>query len=336
MIETGRGAPPQDIIDSPEMRASKELAELGLEANRENVEAAVSQMRTGQHPEGYEAVVDSLGDPERLKEEMGRLGVKSIVHSEGRSVWDHAKAALTEIGDMDMSEDLKRDLKLIMLYHDLGKTEVADNAENTEATKKKVAKGELHRSMIGHAEAKNDEMRRGLAANGVEGARLERFMTVIANHMKTSLIEQDPKKTVKLFESFGKDEAERQETVRLLTAALQADGNATEHVDLVEGELKYSKNEKKLALDFGAVWGKYEEGRKLVQTDQDKDAKKKADDELEKSIFGMKLSEYLTAQRGVQPGPAMGKAMGKIKGVLAKNKGLAPEEVKKLIDSMEL
>jgi hypothetical protein len=45
----------------------------------------------------------------------------------------------------------------------------------------------------------------------------------------------------------------------LLTLVLQADGNATEHIDLVNGELKYSKNEKKLKLDFASVWKKYEE-----------------------------------------------------------------------------
>lgn len=336
MIETGRGAPPQDIMDTPEARASRELAELGLEANRENIEAAVSQMRTSQHPEGCSDVVDSLDDPDKLKEAMTRLNVRSIIHSEGRTVWDHARASLQEIDASDMPDILKGDLKLIMLYHDLGKTEVADNPENTEATQKKLAKGELHRSMIGHAEAKNEEMRQGLQANGVEGGRLERFMTVIVNHMKTSLLEQDPKKTVKLFESFGQDDAERQEIVRLLTAALQADGNATEHIDLVDGELKYSKNEKKLALDFDAVWKKYEEGRKLIAAEQEKEAKKRADDEQERSIFGMKLSEYLTAQRGIPPGPAMGKAMGKVKGILAKNKGLAPEEIRKIIDGLEL
>ena len=108
-----------------------------------------------------------------------------------------------------------------------------------------------------------------------------------------------------LLEKSNSDE-ERKEVVRLLTLALQIDGNATQHIDLVDGELKFSKNETKTQLNFDAVWKKYEEGKQLIQKAKEKEAKKKADAEYEKQIFGGKLSDYLIKERGLAPGKAMG------------------------------
>lgn len=335
MNEYKHGVSPQDTFNDSEKQASKELAELSLEVKRENVEAIISQMKTDQHPNGFEEILSNLNTPERLKEAMSESNINSIVHSEGQTVWDHVRASIVEIGTLDMPDNLKSDLRLIMLYHDLGKIEVADSAENAKATEKKLAKGELHRSMIGHADAKKDEILSGLQANGISGDKLDRFMAVIANHMKTSLIEQDPKKTVKLFETLGQNDAERRETVQLLIAVQQADSNATEHINLVDGKLNYSRDEEKPKLDFEVVWNKYEEGKKQIQREQENQAKKKTGDEQEQAIFGAKLSDYLIKQRGVQPGPAIGKAMGQIKSILAKNSGMAPEDLRKIIDAME-
>lgn len=313
----------------------KELLELGIEALPENISAAVEQKNTRQHPEGFEEIFASLDNPNELKRLMLEKGIKSIIHSEGTSVWDHARKAIEEAGS-ECSEEVKKDLKLIMLYHDLGKTVVYGSEQNVAQTQKKLAKGELGQSMIGHPKERLQDIEAGLRVNGVDSRRLKIFMTVIENHMNTSLLEQDVRKTVKLFETFGTDDEEREQVVRLLTMVLQLDGNATESISLVDGELKYSKNEKKLKLDFDSVWNKYKEGKQALRDEADKKAAQEAEAAFEFSIFGKKLPDYVKQDRGVKPGPDMGKAIGKVKALIAARKGDSPEEIKKLIDAMSL
>lgn len=294
---------PQEILDAAARdQARKELLELGFEASNENIENVIAQQNTAQHPAGFDEVLDKLEDPDALRTAMQEKGVTSIVHTEGRTVWDHARLAITQIDAMDVPDAEKHTLKIIMLFHDLGKSEVAGNEENTTSTQEKVAKGELHQSMIGHAEAKQDEIRAGLAANGLDGQLLDLAMTVIQNHMKTSLLEQHPKQTVKLFDTFGTNEEERRRIVELLTRVLQVDGNATERIDLQDGELRYSKNEKKLELNFEAVWAKYEEGRTLLAAEDEKKKKAEAEKATEITVFGKPLSEYSALTAALRPG----------------------------------
>lgn len=54
------------------------------------------------------------------------------------------------------------------------------------------------------------------------------------------------------------------------------------------------------------------------------------------AVFGKKTAEYLTQDRGVVPGPAMGKAIGLVNGLMAKNGGLEATALKKLIDETPL
>lgn len=333
--ERGPGVPETSEINLEEV-TKKELSEFDIETSRENIEALMEQQKTQQHPAGYEDLLANLDKPDELKRLMEEKGVNSIVHSEGLTVWNHVKLAIQEIESMDIPDEEKADLKLIMLYHDLGKTTAYQSEKNIEQTEKQLKKGKLHQAMIGHHKERLSDIETGFRANGVDGEKLKIFMIVVENHMNTSLLEQDLKKTVKLFEGFSNNDEERKRVVELLTSVLQVDGNATERIDLVEGEIKYSKNDKKLKLDFDSVWKKYEEGKKILQREEEKEKKKNMEAELEVSILGKKLSAYLIQDREIKPGPEMGKSIGKIKGIMKKNKNLSPEEIKKIINETEL
>lgn len=145
-------------------RAEGELVsfkELGIESCKENVELVIAQLATPQLPQGeggkYMPIIDQLGpngNPEKLKTAMQEKGIISIVHAEGPTVWHHTKLALENIQAGTGTPEEKKELALILLFHDLGKTEVAGNEGNHAATTKKLANGVLQQSMIGHAEAR--------------------------------------------------------------------------------------------------------------------------------------------------------------------------------------
>ncbi len=325
----------QESSETEEMRLQRELLVLGIEASPENIKCVAEQMKTPQLPEGYDDIANNLNHPEALKSAMEQKGVKSIVHAEGRTLWDHSRTALEQIDLLDIPDEQKADLKLIMLYHDLGKTEVWNNAQNQEATKKKLAKGELHQSMIGHDKARLDGIRTGFGANGIEGAKLELFMKVVENHMQTNLVEQDAKKTVATIESLGKDDEERRKAVELLSLVLQLDGDATEHIELANGELKYSKNEKKTEITADMIWDKYKEGKEKIAADAAKKKEAEVAAAFEAQVLGKKLSEYLMKDRGKR-GKEMKDASERTKKIIQENKNLSPEEIKKLVDIAEL
>ncbi len=327
--------PTPEKPQSPEYLATQELMALGLEANPENIETVAEQMKTAQHPEGYEEILANLGDPEKLKAAMEKQGISSVIHSEGPTVWDHAKLAIRQIEAADMPANLKQDCKLLMLYHDLGKTAVGTSEENQTATAKKLKKGELNRSMIGHAEAKHDEMTKGLKANGIEGDKLEKFMAVITHHMKKALLELKPQKLVEVCESFGKDKAAREAGVKLLIEVLHLDGDATQNIVLADGRLAPEGNEKKPASNFEVVWAKYEAIKKTQVAEQEKSTKKKAEDDFERTVFGEDVSDYLP-KRDITNGPDRGYAVGVIRKLIAEHKGKTPEEIKKIIDETVL
>ena len=105
---------------------------------------------------------------------------------------------------------------------------------------------------------------------------------------------------------------------------------------MIDDELEYSKNEKKLELGFDSVRKKYNEGKKVLQKEEEKMKKQEMEAKFEISIFGKKLSAYLMQDRNLKPGPQMGKSVGKIKGIISENKDLSSEELKNLIDTTEL
>jgi hypothetical protein len=315
--------------------ATRELQELGIEARPENIETVLELQRARQHPDGFEDVTAALGSPDELKRLMQEKGLTSIIHSEGPALWDHVRLALEDIEKQDLPPERKTELKLAMLYHDLGKTTAVHNETNVAQTKKKLAKGELHQSAIGHATERLPDIAAGLRANGADGEQLKTLMTVLENHMNTSLLEQDPKKTVKLLDGFGANNGEIRRAVELLAAVLQADGNATEHVDLVDGELRYSKNEKKLKLNADAVWAKFEEGRQLLHDEEEKKLTQTAEEHHEIEILGMRLSDYLRQVRDMKPGPDLGKAISAVKNTIRANADKTPTEIKGLIDQIQ-
>jgi hypothetical protein len=319
-----------------EVRANQELYDLGLETSKENIEAFKELAATRQLPEGYDEIVDNLDNPEKLKEAMEEKEIKTIIHSEGPTVWDHTRLAIEKVKEMDLSDEEEKDLKILMLYHDLGKPEVWQNEQNSTGTKKKLEKGVLQQMMIFHDRAAHDKIRQGFEVNGITGDKLDKFMTVVENHMKTSFLDQDPKITVKQVDSFGASEEQRKEVAKMLVAALGLDSEASERVDLVDGELKFSKNEHKKEISFDKIWKKYEEGQKMMEKEQEKQKAKQVEAEFEKSIFNGKLSDYLIKERGVKPGKEMGKIIGKVKGLLKKNRDKSPEEIRKIIDQTEL
>lgn len=250
--------------ESPEVEASEELLKLGFQCLPENIQAVIDQQKTLQHPEGFETIVntDSL---EELREAMKEKNIKQVVHSEGESLWIHTKLAMTLIGLMDISDEKKSDLKLIMLYHDLGKTTpgMEERPEIKKIQEKEVSRGKLYKVAKGHAVEKSKDIEDGFRANGISGHKLEVFMTVVKNHMETSLPRMTPLELVKLFEGFGKNDDERKEVAELLALAMQADSNACSYVELRDdGRLGSFKEENRIGFDFDKIWARYEEGKK--------------------------------------------------------------------------
>ena len=322
--------------DPKEEMAKKELMEIGVEVTPENIGNVIKQIETPQLPEGFDDIYNNLQNAESLKSAMKEKGISSITHAEGKSVWDHSKLSVKLIDELEIDSEKKKLLKLIMFYHDLGKTDVWNNEQNVKKTNEKKAQGKIMQSMIGHAEAKTDKIADGLKSNGLSGKELDLALLVIKNHMQTSIPEQDPKKTFLLIESFGTNDEERKNAAELLMMLLQCDGNATQHVDLENEELRYSKNEKKLAINFNSVWSKYEEGKKIVQEEKKAQDEKQKDAEMEKLIFEGKMSDYIIKQRDIKPGPGLGEATKKIKGLIFLNKEKNPKDIRKIIDETEI
>ena len=315
--------------------AVEKLSELGFEANNENIETYVELSHTKQHPDGFEEITNNLDNPDKLKLSMQEKGIDSVIHSEGKTVWAHTELSIRDIESMEIAESVKNDLKIIMLYHDLGKTVASKNEVNIEQTNKKLANHELSQSMIGHQNEKLEDIENGLKANGVDGEKLEIYMTIIKNHMSTSIMEQDPKKTARLFDSFGENEEKIKLIVHLLTLVIQIDGNATGHIKLINGELDYSKNERKTNMDFVSVWNKYLEGKSMIENESRKSEKQSDDSTLEMAIFGKKLSDYLIQDKGIKPGPNFGKTIASYKDIIAKNSEKTPAEIKSILDSID-
>jgi len=334
------GIKPEEMLsegqrEAMKARAEADLGALGIESRPEHVSAIREMMMTSNFPDGYEDIVAKLGNPDELKQAMEARGISSIVHSESANVWEHSKLAIREIDNMGIPEERKKELRLVMLYHDLGKTTSWRSEQNQTATNKHLEAGELHRGMIKHPEENLDRIRAGLAAGGIDESRLDILITVIKNHMQTSLAEQDPKKTVKTLETFGTNDEQRKEALTILVQVLEADGEATEKVEIKDGHLVSTKNAKKLALNADQIWEKYLQGQKMIKEAAEADLKKKKDEEFEQTIFGMKLSQYLVS-RGVKQGPGMGTAIGTVKRLIRENQSKTPEEIKILIDSQQL
>jgi len=317
---------------------ARELLEFGLEARAENIQAALELKSTRQIPEEFADILGDLSDPEKLKSAMIEYDINVIIHSEGSTVWDHVRAAFHQVEILDIPDDQKKRLKLLMLFHDWGKTVVVAEPINIDQTRKRAAQGELAQAMIGHEKEKLSEIKAGFLANGVSEKELPSLTKIVENHMqnKVSFLEQNPEKTVKFFESFGETDEERKTMIELFVLVLQIDGLAAEHVSLSEdGELVYSKNEKKSELSFEKVWNKYEQSKNILAAAVEKRRADEVKKAFEISIFGGKLADYLLS-RGIVKGLGMSEVMEKVRKIIAENQNKKPEEIKAIIDAVQL
>ena len=256
-------------LESPEAKAEEELLKLGLQTVPENIEAVLELQKILQHPEGSEDITTGPKNVEELKAAMQRKGIKKVVHFEGQSVWIHTKLAIRLAEFMDIPEGKKADLKLIMLYHDLGKTdpELINRPINIDIARRDKAKGKLFQPKVGHANEKLADIEAGFAANGISGRKLEIFMAVVKNHMN-QLDEIGPVGLVKMFEGFGETDEEKEEAARMLALAQEVDGNATMYAEITDdGEIKSLKKENTTGKDFEKIWEKYLVGKSAEGAD---------------------------------------------------------------------
>ncbi len=247
--------------ESPETEVSEELLKFGLQPLPENIQAVMELQRTPQHPKGFEDIVksDSLED---IRKAMREKDIKHVIHIEDPSLWIHCKLAIKLVEFLDIPEDKKADLKLIMLYHDLGKVGLKDTHDIKSIQRKELSRGKLYKVAKGHASERSADIEAGFKANGISGRKLEVFMAVVQNHMETSLAEMGAPKLAKLFEGFGKTDDERKEVAELLALAVQVDGNACAHIQFDErGELANVKKENTTGVDFDKIWARYQEGK---------------------------------------------------------------------------
>jgi hypothetical protein len=239
--------------------------ELGISPLPENIKAVMDYQKTPQHPKGFEDIVEnpnySVGE---IASAMKEKRIEQVIHIEGPSVWSHCKGAIKLVELMDIPEDKRADLKLIMLYHDLGKTDpgLSETSESRDIARRELRKGKLYRVTKGHAEEKLSEVEAGFMVNGISGRKLEVFMSIVKNHM-VKLHEINDKKLVELFDGFGGDDEEKKEAAELWAWAMQADSNSTSSIGLTEeGGLKTIKGENTAGAEFGALWQRYLDARK--------------------------------------------------------------------------
>ncbi|MEI6296609.1 MAG: hypothetical protein WCO84_03105 [bacterium] len=388
-----------------EAESKNELKRFGIEEIKENLELVQSYMKTLQIKD--KEIADNLNNPEELKkvlknrlaelnkdiktenekialenEKNKKEGKKpnktkdelktiSVAHSEGITVWDHVKTGLNNIEEMDIPSDEKKKMKILFLYHDLGKNIVTNYDANKKGTEEESKKGKIIKTMRGHAEVyKKDsteetydvgkKVKEGFIANGIDKDEVKIFMKVVNAHMKDANdfknleitkeeVEDKSKESLKnikdkqnkrenIFKYIDKlatSDEERIKIVSSLFKILDVDGNATGHLELIGDELKQSKNEKKTSINFDEVWSVYsgikEEKRKEAE-------KKEAYDVKIKDIFPEGLNEY-RSKMGITEGKKIGMVNKLIDGIVNNNPNANREfvdiEVKKALEGMK-
>lgn len=317
-----------------EQQIAQELAELEIPVIPENIAAALAQKAVPQHPKEFSEVIQNLSDRTALKANMIEFNIVSIIHSEGTTVWDHVKRSIQEVDSLAVDTSLALRLKILMLYHDFGKTIVADSPINTKATQKRLLnRRSLHAAMLGHERNGFDVMKAGLIANGLDEETVHDFLTIIRHHMNTGLATQNPLKTVEQIDSFAATDAKRQEITQLLAWVLQVDGAATEHIDLEDGELHITNNERKAAVTFEAIWAQYQRGKEL-QLQQDALAVRQQEDaRFQRQVLGSDMQTYLRT-RGIAEGPALTTAVRKLRMFIIEHRTTVPDVLKQKIDAV--
>jgi len=232
LVETS-GYLPEEAIEE---QNKKELLELGIESNEQNIEAMRLFMDTPQLPtenegKSFQGIIDVLSKPEDNPEELGKqmqeAGIKKIIHAEGPTVWDHVKETIKVIDDMEISDDEKKALKVVMLYHDYGKPEAAQLDDSKKVTTKSINRGELKVAMIFHEifdKLEGDQrtkIEEGLEANGISKEDQKEWLTVIENHMFPFKEKPDELRTARFINSLGDETDSILKKISLLTEADQ-------------------------------------------------------------------------------------------------------------------
>ena len=259
-METGKA---ENKTESLEKSAIEELLNFGIQAIPENIRTVVELQKANQHPDGYEDILAS-DDLNEIGKVMKEKNIKHVVHAEDTSLWIHCKLAMKLAEFLPISEEKRADLKLIMLYHDLGKTRtgLSDETEIKMIQKKEIKRGVLYKVAKGHALERSMDIKVRLKANGISGKKLDMFMAVIQNHMESQLGDLPGEKLAKIFESFEGTEQERKEFAEMLAFAVQVDGNACLHLQFnEENELMQAKKENTTGKDFDKIWEKYLEAK---------------------------------------------------------------------------
>lgn len=249
--------------ETPEVKAEEELLKFGLQCVPENVKAVMELQKTMQHPEGFEEIVntDSL---EEMVQVMKQKDVSQFIHAEGPNLWIHCKFAMTMAKFLPISEEKKADLKLIMLYHDLGKVGMPDTSEIKNIQRKELERGKLYKVAKGHASERSKDIENGFSANGIEGRKLKFFMRIVENHMETKLARMEGHELVGLFRKFGTDPEKIKDAAELLAMAIQVDGNACSRLEFLEdGQVGSVKPVNTTGADFDKIWDRYLEAKEM-------------------------------------------------------------------------
>lgn len=329
---------PYDFLEKEDPEyviVASELVELGIDPIRENVEVVVAQKAIHQHPGGFETVIANLSNDRALCEKMIEYDIRSIIHAEGRTVWDHVKKCIRIVNDLPIDKKLRTRLRLILFYHDFGKIAVAHSSLNQEATQKRIDKRRsLHAAMIGHETAELEAIENGLRANGMSGDELQKSLVVIKNHMHSTLASGKPTKTAEIIDSFAPTEEERKEITILLTYVLQVDGLATDHVELKDGKIIRSHNTIKAATTFDGIWSNYIAGKKMQQTQEAVVSSQKRDHMFILQVFGDTIQGYLRS-RGVSVGDSLTIATRNLRAYLRACRHLPPDEIRTKVDLLD-
>ena len=106
---------------SPEARAEEELLQLDFRQCRKTSGGYWSCKKLSNTPKDIEGIL-ATDDLEEIGKAMREKNITHVIHVEDPSLWIHTKLAMTLAEFLPIEDDKKADLKLIMLYHDLGKT----------------------------------------------------------------------------------------------------------------------------------------------------------------------------------------------------------------------
>lgn len=297
--------------------AREQLKKFNLEPTAENIEAAIAQQEVNQIPEGYQEIANSLKkldfdnpDPElkdHLKNQMDAAGIKSIMHAEGLTVWDHVSEIMRGIDqNQDLTQQEKQSLKLIILYHDLGKVEVPENETNQKRNQEQRQKGIMVRSMIGHADPDKipnswEKINKAME-NQVEDVKLRnQYLKIIEYHMKAlEFAKMSDSAIYSTVQKLGETDEERRATLDLLLKTSKTDGYGTVEILNKDGNLEIHRKELPVTTDD--LWNKY-----LSEDGKAKEKERQAERDKKITIaLGKSLGSYL-GEKGLK-----GKIIGQV------------------------